>query len=197
MLKRQYKYTLLWGSEQLERKFGEKHLGLSLPGNFNLSQWNKVLLHCLIYFLDSRAWPQTDITLENNNTRYILSLLWSQFQSDYNRLVGSRTFCTPQGGPGHHPEKSEWCQEGWSLADLGLLVDQVVLGVCVPEMFRYGGEGGTWSSRLPPASLFSTSPPPPRSSSYCSLSHSTSLKVPVMNLILGDSPHHHTAGTSL
>ena len=70
MLKRQYKYTLLWGSEQLERKFGEKHPGLSLPGNFNLSQWNKVLLHCLIYFLDSRAWPQTDITLENNNTRY-------------------------------------------------------------------------------------------------------------------------------
>ena len=63
MLNRQYKYTLLWGSEQLERKFGEKHLGLSLPGNFNLSQWNKVLLHCLIYFLDSRAWPQTDITL--------------------------------------------------------------------------------------------------------------------------------------
>ena len=34
---------------------------------------------------------------------------------------------------------------GWSLVDLGVLVDQVDLGVCVPEVFRYGGEGGTQS----------------------------------------------------
>ena len=59
--------------------------------------------------------------------------------------MGSRTFCTPQGGPGHHPEKSEWCQVGWSLVDLGVLVDHVDLGVCIPEVLRHGGEGGTQS----------------------------------------------------
>ena len=53
--------------------------------------------------------------------------------SDYRRLVGSKIFCAPQGGPGHHPDESEWCQMGWNPVDLG-----------VPEEeLRFSGEGGT------------------------------------------------------
>ena len=52
---------------------------------------------------------------------------------DYRRLVGSKIFCAPQGGPGHHPDESEWCQMGWNPVDLG-----------VPEEeLRFSGEGGT------------------------------------------------------
>ena len=55
--------------------------------------------------------------------------------SDYNRLVGSRIFWAPQGGPGHHPDESEWCQSrAWNPVDLG---------VWAPEELRFSGEGGT------------------------------------------------------
>ena len=55
---------------------------------------------------------------------------------DYNRLVGSRIFCAPQGGPGHHPvDESEWFHMACKPVDLGV--------PAVPEELRFSGEGGT------------------------------------------------------